>query len=101
MPPAQNQGEFAFDSAPQTPPRGYDRWKQERAAAREALARSLSLPLGHRVEVWLRGNIRLVGLLALREEKLLLDPANTRLELVVDSVPFTPAEIESCVRLDD
>lgn len=95
-----NQVEFTFTQA--TEVAGYDRWKQERAAALEKLARSIGMPLGHRVEVWLRGNIRLTGRLSLREEQLFVRPErDPRLELVVDNVPFTPGEIESCVRLDD
>ncbi|GDY22926.1 hypothetical protein LBMAG56_42730 [Verrucomicrobiota bacterium] len=95
-----NQEEFSFTDAKEVA--GYDRWKQERAAALEKLARSIGLPLRHRVEVWLRGNIRLTGRLTLREEQLFVRPEkDPRLELVVDNVPFTPGEIESCVRLDD
>ena len=102
-PDNSSQGEFSFGQSSDQPAEtaGYQRWKQERAATLEKLARSLGLPLGHRVEVWLRGNIRLTGLLSLREEKLILDEPNPKLELVVDNVPFTPGEIESCVRLDD
>ena len=95
-----DQEEFTF--SPATEGAGYDRWKRERAAALETLARSIGLPLGHRVEVWLRGNIRLTGRLSLREEQLFVSPKkDPRLELIVDNVPFTPGEIESCVRLDD
>ena len=102
-PEPSDQGEFWFAQStdPSAETAGYQRWKQERAATLEKLARSLGLPLGHRVEVWLRGNIRLTGLLTLREEKLILDEPHPKLELVVDNVPFTPGELESCVRLDD
>ena len=59
------------------------------------------LPLGHRVEVWLRGNIQLRGRLRLKDEVLFIEEsAVNHLELVVENVPFTHAEMESCVRLD-
>ena len=65
------------------------------------LARKINLPLGHVVEVWLRGNVRLRGQLRLRDEVLFLEEsAVNHLELVVNRVPFTVAEMESCVRLD-
>ena len=65
------------------------------------LARQMGLPLEHPVEVWLRGGIRLRGKLRLREEMLFVQSEKeSGLSLVVDGVPFTWAEIESCVRLD-
>jgi hypothetical protein len=99
MMPQQNQGELSFgQSAPET---GYDRWKHERAEAMKNLALKLGLPLGRRVEVWLRGNIRLTGKLQLAEETIFVpDSRDQTLRLVVDGVPFTSAEIESCVRAD-
>ncbi len=65
------------------------------------LARRLGLPLGHPVEVWLCGGVRLRGLLRLKEELLFIHEDNTRsLEFVVDGVSFPYRELESCSRLD-
>jgi len=67
----------------------------------ESLARRISLPLGHEVEVWLVGGVRLRGKLRLKEEMLVIEEDAARhLELVVDRVPFVYREMESCVRLD-
>lgn len=94
------QGQFNFDG--HADPTGLADWRARRQAAEHALARSLGLPLGHVVEVWLRGEIRLRGRLRLREEWLFLDDlAPGQLQLVVDNVVFSPAEIESCLRLED
>ena len=80
---------------------GHERWVSVRKVAAKELARKINLPLGHMVEVWLRGNIRLRGRLRLKEEILFLEEsAANHLELMVDNVPFTCAEMESCVRLD-
>ena len=93
------QGELKFESSPQT--NGLVAWRAAREAAAHALALWLGLPLNHRVEVWLRGDIRLRGMLRLREELLLPeDERADALPLVVEGVTFTAAEIESCVRLD-
>jgi len=57
--------------------------------------------LARRVEVWLRNDIRLQGVLALGEEKLFVpDISDPQLQLIVDGVSFTPSEIVSCVALD-
>ena len=65
------------------------------------LARRIGLPLGHQVEVWLYGGVRLRGKLRLREELLFIEEEQVRhLELVVDHVTFAYREMESCVRLD-
>jgi hypothetical protein len=62
------------------------------------LALKIGLPLGRKVEVWLRGEIRLIGILRLREETLFVpQEREAQLELIVDNVPFLPAEITSCV----
>jgi hypothetical protein len=69
--------------------------------AAQELARRIGLPLGHQVEVWLCGGIRLRGKLRLREDILCIEEERMRhLELVVDHVHFTYREMESCVRLD-
>lgn len=65
------------------------------------LARTLGLPLERKVEVWLRGDIRLVGILRLREPMLFVPTEReTHIELCVDNVPFTIGEIVSCVAFD-
>jgi len=69
--------------------------------AAEELARRLGLPLGHQVEVWRYGGIRLRGKLRLQEEVLFIEEERLRhLGLVVDQVAFAYREMESCVRLD-
>src|SRR5437867_658874 len=98
--PAMNcQGEFKFDSSGSE--QGYTQWLTGRRVAVQELARRIHLPLGHEVEVWLYGGIRLRGKLRLQEEILFIEEERVRhLELVVDDVPFTYREMESCVRLD-
>ncbi|SPE62703.1 hypothetical protein SBV1_890002 [Verrucomicrobia bacterium] len=65
------------------------------------LAQRMGLPLGHEVEVWLCGGIRLRGKLRLQEEMLFIEEERVRhLELTVDNVAFAYREMESCVRLD-
>jgi len=79
----------------------YGAWIQERRAKITQLAQQLGLPLGHVVEVWLRGGIRLKGRLLLHEEKIFVPAVrDLSLELLVDGVQFRPAEVDSCVRLD-
>jgi hypothetical protein len=95
----EQQFEFEFNRSQSEA--GYNQWQQERRAALEKLARKMGLPIGHRVEVWLQGGIRLRGWLRLEEERLWVENARDfKLRLVVDGVPFTAAEIESCVRQD-
>jgi hypothetical protein len=94
-----SQPEFSFDAS--EPPRGYERWQAERRAAKVALGKRLGLPLGHAVELWLRGNVRLRGRLELAEEKLFLPEGNdAHLHLTVGRTVFEAGEIESCVRMD-
>ena len=93
------QGEFGFDSTQSEA--GHDRWLAVRRVAAKELARRINLPLGHMVEVWLRGDVRLRGRLRLKDEVLFIEEsALNHLELVVDEVPFTFSEMESCVRSD-
>jgi hypothetical protein len=93
------QGQFDFDAAETEG--GHAKWLVGRQMAAAELARKINLPLGHIVEVWLRGNVRLRGRLRLQDEVLFLEEsAVNHLQLVVDRVPFTVAEMESCVRLD-
>ncbi len=99
-PKAMNtQGEFNFGTS--LPEAGYAHWISTRKLTAEELARRMNLPLGHQVEVWLYGGIRLRGKLRLREELLLIEEERVRhLELTVDKVSFTYREVEACVRLD-
>lgn len=93
------QGEFHFGEAGSG--QGYTRWLEGRKVAAEELARRMNLPLGHQVEVWLTGGVRLRGKLRLQEEVLFIEEERVRhLELKVDRVNFTYREMESCVRLD-
>lgn len=95
----QNQGEFNFERVGSE--NGHRQWLKGRKTATRELARRLSLPLGHRVEIWLVGGVRLRGELRLKEEILFVDEDRARhLDLVVDHTPFQYREIESCVRLD-
>ena len=93
------QGELSWYASPDR--NGYTRWQQERRDTMTQLARKLGLPLGHPVEVWLRGDIRLRGTLRLREELLFVpDGRASQLQLTVDGVHFTADEMASCVRSD-
>jgi hypothetical protein len=93
------QSEFDFESS--DPKEGYTQWLTGRRVAAQELARRIHLPLGHQVEVWLYGGIRLRGKLQLSEEMLCIEEERVRhLELMVDRVPFVYREMESCVRLD-
>jgi hypothetical protein len=94
------QGEFSFDAAPGSG-KGYIRWVRSRRRATTELAQKMGLPLGCQVEVWLQGGIRLRGELRLQEEALFIQEERIRhLGLMVDKVPFTYREMESCVRMD-
>ena len=93
------QAEFNFEA--NTSGEGYARWLAGRRTTAVELARRMNLPLGHEVEVWLLGGIRLRGKLRLREELLFVEEERVRhLELMVDHVAFTYREMESCVRSD-
>jgi hypothetical protein len=80
---------------------GYTRWQEQRQAALRQLALQMGLPLGRNVVVRLRDGVELSGLLRLKEEKLFIEETRDfSLELIVDGVEFTAAEIEACVRTD-
>ena len=92
------QSQFNFDEPAQD---GHTKWLAGRRLLAHELARRMHLPLGHQVEVWLNGGIRLRGKLRLREEMLFIDEEQVRrLELMVDHTPFTYREMEACVRTD-
>jgi len=93
------QSQFDFSSSGTAA--GYSNWLAGRQVSVQALARRLNLPVGHEVEVWLQGDVRLKGKLRLHEENLLLEEEAIRhLELQVDRVRFRAGELERCVRLD-
>lgn len=93
------QGEFDFGSG--SAGEGHARWLAQRKLAVGELARQINLPIGHPVEVWLVGGVRLRGKLQLQEEKLFWGQHDVQnLGLLVDHVPFSLQEMESCVRLD-
>jgi hypothetical protein len=93
------QSEFEFGGSASE--LGYSKWVANRRVASQELARRLGLPLGHQVEVWLTGEIRLRGKLRLQEELLFIEEDRVRhLGLAVDHVNFAYREMVSCVRLD-
>ena len=80
---------------------GFQGWLNERRRALTETAKKLGLPLGHEVEIWLKGDVRLRGRLELAEPPLFVPPdRNPVMELRIDRCTFTPPEIEACVRLD-
>jgi hypothetical protein len=93
------QGELGFAAGGSE--KGHTEWLAGRRMATQQLARRMGLPLGHQVEVWLNGGIRLRGKLRLQEEVLFIEEEHVRhLGLMVDKLAFTYREMESCVRLD-
>jgi len=95
----QNQSEFSFGDEESA--EVHVRWLDGRKMAAAELARRMGLPLGHKVEVWLYGGIRLRGTLRLQEEVLFIEEDRVRhLELTVDKVAFAYREMGSRVRLD-
>src|SRR3954469_25316904 len=85
IPRMSRQGEFHFD--PEASEDGYGRWLLGRRMAVEILARKMNLPLGHEVEIWLFGGVRLRGVLRLKEEALFIEEERFRhLELKVEKV---------------
>jgi hypothetical protein len=94
---AQGELDFGNEGAGE----GYASWLARRKQAVGELARLMNLPLEHEVEVWLVGGIRLRGRLRLQEERLFFVKDDVpQLKLLVDGVPFSIQEMESCVRLD-
>ena len=80
---------------------GYSLWREERAEVMKKIARKLGLPLERRVQVWLTGEIRLEGVLLLKDSSWFPETISSEaLELTVDGVPFKPSEMTSCIRLD-
>jgi hypothetical protein len=80
---------------------GYENWQAQRRQALAEAAHRLGVPLGHQVEAWLKGGVRLRGLLRTKEEWLFLTPDNLhQTELTVGGVTFRFGEVESLVRKD-
>jgi hypothetical protein len=95
----QLQSEFSFKAG--AADAGYAQWVAVRQMAADEAAQKLNLPIGSEAEVWLRGGIRLRGKLRLLNDLLFVEENQVRnLPLTLDGVPFTYAEIESCVALD-
>lgn len=93
------QSEFNFEAGGSGD--GHTRWLEGRRLAVRELARQMHLPIGHQVEVWLFGGVRLRGQLRVRAELLFIEEERVRhMELMVDHITFTYREMESCVRLD-
>ena len=100
MKPDTSQIEFQFGQSLSTKD-GLDQWHQERERTLQDLAGKMGLPLGHKVEVMLRGGALLQGNLRLADDQLWIETQrNFRLLLRIDRCTFAAAEIESCVRLD-
>lgn len=99
---SQQQNEFNFNKADSRHKDGFEQWRRDREEAMRALARRQGLPIGHKVEIWLRGGIRLRGCLRLCEEELFVKTErDPDLVLRVERTSFRVREIESCLRLDD
>jgi hypothetical protein len=93
------QGELNFDSNQSE--EGYNQWREHRWQAMRELSRKMGLPLERKVEVWLRGEIRLIGILHLYEDLLFVtEDQKLQLELIVDNVRFAPEEMISCVAVN-
>ena len=94
-----SQLDLSFDSNASSD--GFAHWQEQRREGMKAVARKLDLPLGHSCEVWLKDNVRLRGVLRLREECLFLpESGEANLQFVVDGVSFTVGEMESYIRTD-
>lgn len=74
-------------------------WRREREEQLLEMAKRIGLPVGHVVEVWLRGGVRLKGKLLLAEETLVPNEARTTLRLQIDNTLFSGDELESCIKL--
>jgi len=95
--PEADQMELSFE--PSGIPDGCEAWKRERGRAAEKLARTLGLPLGHPVEAWLAGGVRLRGVLRVKDGAFIPPVGQSpKLVFVIDGVEFQQSEIESCVR---
>jgi hypothetical protein len=93
------QSEFNFNA--NSGGEGFAQWIAMRQRTAAEIADKLGLPLEHRVEVWLRGGIRLTGKLRLAEELLLVEEHKIRqLPLAIGKVTFRYSEMDSCVRVD-
>ena len=94
------QGELNFESRSVNAPDALQSWREQRRRDLTELAGKLGLPLGQKVEVWLKCGIRLRGRLEFHEELLVMSGATlANSEFQVDGTGFTYSEMESCVRI--
>ena len=92
------QAEFNFEAGSSAD--GHGQWVVARRMAARDLACKLNLPPNRKVEVWLRGGLRLTGVLRLKEEMLFIEEERLRhLEFTVDGIVFVYREMESCMVL--
>src|SRR5258706_5963848 len=100
--PEQQHPQLEINFRSSQPEHGFQIWLNQRRATLTALARELGLPLGDTVEIWLKGDIRLSGILQLAQPPLFIpEDRSLRLELRIDRCTFAPGDIGSCVRVDD
>ena len=93
------QSEFNFKDHPASGADALSLWRKQREEQLLTLARTVGLPLGHHVEVWLRGGICLRGCLQLGDPLLIQVLENHDSLFAVGNTPFRLAEMESCTRL--
>jgi small nuclear ribonucleoprotein (snRNP)-like protein len=94
-----DQAELSFDGNQGND--GVTHWHKQRERSLRALAHRLGLPLGHEVEIWLKGNVRLRGKLELAEQLLFVENIVEKdLMLRVGRATFPYGDFESCVRTD-
>lgn len=93
------QGELDFNASSSREVDAIALWRKQRAEEQVALARKLGLPIGKKVEVWLRGGVRLRGGLQLHEDQLIHSEATGGTRFAVDGTPFLVEEMESCIRI--
>jgi hypothetical protein len=94
------QGEFDFALQSANGPDALEMWRERRRRDLMEIARKIGLPLGQKVEVWLKCGIRLRGRLEFHEELLFMSTTTlSNAEFQVDETAFTYSEMESCVRL--
>jgi hypothetical protein len=81
---------------------GYELWLKQRQSFIADITDRLGYPIGHRVEVWLKGGVMLRGKLAVREETIHWSEVRkgVGIELAIGRTTFPIAHIDSCVRLD-
>ena len=97
-----SQPELDFAAPAEGSGDGYAAWQQKRADAMRRSGLRLGLPIGKRVEVWLKGEIRLIGVLRIKDSLPFVQAVDAdKITLLVDNVPFAKGDITSCIRLDE